>query len=92
MGLTTDSETLKPELMFRAETDLTFRQVLMNMGKAVRRFTHSELFGIMAQKTSLRGFLVGNRPKTAPISQACLWIYGIEKGYWPEVKKGLLKR
>ena len=92
IGLTVDSETLKPELMFEVETDLTFRQVLVNMAKAVRDFTHSELFGIMAQKTSLRGFLAANKRKIAPTGQACLWIYGIEKGYWPEVRKGILKR
>ncbi|UCE19080.1 MAG: hypothetical protein JSV84_01675 [Gemmatimonadota bacterium] len=91
-GLAVNSETLKPELMFEAEIDLTFRKVLVNMAKAARDFTHSELFGIMAQKTSLRGFLVANKRKIAPTGQACLWIYGIEKGYWPEVRKGILKR
>ena len=92
LGLVTNSETLKPELMFEAEIDLTFRQVLINMAKAARNFTHSELFGIMAQKTSLRGFLAANKRKTAPTAQACLWVYGIERGYWPEIRKGILKR
>ena len=92
LGLAVNSETLKPELMFEAEINLTFRQVLINMTKAARDFTHSELFGIMAQKTSLRGFLAANKRKTAPTGQACLWIYGIERGFWPEVRKGILKR
>lgn len=92
LGLTVNSETLKPELMFEADTDFTFRQVLVNMAKAARDSAHSELFGIMATKASLRGFLAANRRKIAPTAQACLWVYGIERGYWPEVRKGIFKK
>jgi hypothetical protein len=91
-GLTVNIETLKPELMFGAETNLTFRQVLGNIAKATQNSAHSELFGIKALKTSLRGFLAANRRKIAPTAQACLWVYGIEKGYWPEARRGILKR
>ncbi|MFQ6091130.1 MAG: hypothetical protein ACE5OR_00355 [bacterium] len=92
LGLTTDIETLKPELMFEADTDLPFRRVLHNMARAARNSAHSELFGIMALKASLRGFLAANSRKIAPTGQACLWVYGIERGYWPEVKRGILER
>jgi len=92
LGLVVDSDTLKPEVMFEAEIDLTFRKVLLNMDKAARSPVHSELFGIMAVRATLRGFLAGNRRKIAPVGQGCLWVYGIDRGYWPEEKKGLLKK
>lgn len=92
LGLVIDSETIKPELMFEAEIDLTFRKVLLNMSKATRNVAHSELFGIMAVRASLRGFLAANRRKIAPTGQACLWVHGIKRGYWPEEKKGILKK
>ena len=92
LGLVIDSETLKPEVMFEAEIDMTFRKVLLNMAKATRDVAHSELFGIMAVRGSLRSFLLANRRKIAPTGQGCLWVYGIERGYWPEERKGILKK
>lgn len=92
LGLAVNVESLKPELMFEADTDLTFRRVLVSMAKADRDAAHSELFGIMALKPSLRGFLAANRRKIAPTGQACLWVHGIEKGYWPEVKEGIFRK
>jgi len=92
LGVVSDCETMKPEVMFEAEIDLTFRKILLNMDKAARSAVHSELFGIMAVRASLRGFLAGNRRKIAPTGQGCLWIYGIDRGYWPEEKKSILKK
>lgn len=92
LGLAINLETLKSELIFEAETDLTFRKILLGIVKATRDVAHSELFGIIAVRASLRGFLVANRRKIAPTGQACLWVYGIERGYWPEEKKSLLQK
>ena len=92
LGLVISTETLKPELMFEAETDLTFRRVLLSMAKATRDMAHSELFGIIAVRASLRGFLAANRRKIAPTGQGCLWVYGIERGYWPAERKGIFKK
>ena len=92
LGVVIDSQTLKPELMFEAEIDLTFRKVLLSMRTAARAAVHSELFGIMAVRASLRGFLAATRGKIAPTGQGCLLVYGVERGYWAEVKKGILKK
>ncbi len=92
LGLVTDTATLKPELMFEAETDLTFRRILLSVTKASGNAVHSELFGIMAMRGTLHGFLMANKRKIAPSGQASLWVYGIERGYWPEQKEGFFNK
>lgn len=82
LGLAMDSNTFKPGLIFRVDLHLSFKELLLNLTTASREREHTEIFGIRDGKQSLRSFLLANRRKLAPLGQASLWMYGVEKGYW----------
>lgn len=84
LGLAINSKTYKPGLIFYVDLDMTFKEVLGGLANAPREMEHTEIFSVWDRKQSLRSFLLANKHKIAPIGQACLWMYGIERKYWNE--------
>jgi len=97
LGLAMDSVTVKPWLIFGVLRNLTFRELLTGLSYAPREGEHTEIFGIRDGRRSLRSFLLANRRKIAPLGQAALWMYGVERGYWEDrprkwALEGMLRR
>ena len=81
IGLIANTETQKPELLFKVKVPSTLEKIISNSHLASGAAEFECLFGVDDTAVSLKEFLHQEEGRLSPSAYGALWVYGQQQGY-----------